>query len=167
MLGDESSTQPSPLKEEGLSRRAILGGGVAAIGLMASRVEAHQPVQPPEVVAPSGVYWGYRRYFPEDYLTNPEVYLWNKALGYTGIRYGIAKRFERAVPPPDTNEVANYVPSSEPGIVARPMVANASPQRGAHYSPQSEDCLFLNVFNRWVRPSDRKPVMVYLFFMFT
>ncbi len=152
MFGD-NFPYPSP-EREGLTRRANLVGGVALGAMVSSRASALNPAQPPKVRAPSGLYGGYKRYFPEDYLTH-------SALGYTGIRYGAAKRFERAMPPPDTTDVANYEASSEPGVNSRPVITNASPQRGVQYSPQSEDCLFLNVFNKWVIDGDRKPVMVY------
>lgn len=68
-----------------------------------------------------------------------------------GIRYGRAERFEAP-------HAVRFDRRSlkEPGTFAA-----ACPQLGQRYRPQSEDCLFLNVWSPSVRPSPRLPVMVY------
>jgi para-nitrobenzyl esterase len=69
---------------------------------------------------------------------------------YRGLRYGTAQRFRPpAAPPPrrETIDATAYGPSA--------------PQRGDKYRPQSEDCLFLNI---WTPASSRGanlPVMIY------
>ncbi len=68
-----------------------------------------------------------------------------------GIRYGRAERFEapQAVP-------FDHNALKEPGAFGA-----ACPQLGSRYLPQSEDCLFLNVWSPSARASRRLPVMVY------
>ncbi|HQS68118.1 MAG: carboxylesterase [Novosphingobium sp. 28-62-57] len=71
-------------------------------------------------------------------------------LAFKGIRYGRAARFERAVAEP-----WNGAP-----IKAQAFAAIA-PQRGNPDLPQSEDCLFLNVWTPDANPKARRAVMVY------
>jgi para-nitrobenzyl esterase len=69
---------------------------------------------------------------------------------FRGIRYGTAERFRAPRPPRlsrDVVEAAAFGPSA--------------PQRGDRYSPQSEDCLYLNVWTPDARPGGRRPVLVY------
>ncbi|HEY0624563.1 carboxylesterase/lipase family protein [Sphingomonas sp.] len=69
---------------------------------------------------------------------------------FRGIRYGRAERFRRAAAIP---------PSRDP--IRATSFGPACPQRGK-YRPQSEDCLFLNI---WTPASDARaglPVMVYV-----
>lgn len=69
---------------------------------------------------------------------------------FRGIRYGRAERFRRAaaVPPPrDAIRATAFGP--------------ACPQRGK-YRPQSEDCLFLNIWTPQVDLRAQLPVMVYV-----
>ncbi|MDO6414261.1 carboxylesterase/lipase family protein [Sphingomonas sp. BIUV-7] len=70
---------------------------------------------------------------------------------FRGIRYGRAPRFRA------------------PGAVGAPgkrIMADAfgpvSPQGDETYHPQSEDCLFLNIWTTEPHPAARKPVMLYL-----
>ncbi len=69
------------------------------------------------------------------------------SIAETGIRYGRAERF---MPP-----IA--VPYVRGGIAQE--YGPVCPQQGSRYLPQSEDCLFLNV---WTPGTARKPVMVYI-----
>jgi para-nitrobenzyl esterase len=69
---------------------------------------------------------------------------------FRGIRYGRAERFRRAVAVP---------PSRDP--VRATAFGPACPQRGK-YRPQSEDCLFLNVWTPAADTGARLPVMVYV-----
>ena len=70
---------------------------------------------------------------------------------FRGIRYGQAGRFERPRPvlwnPRDRTEAQPFGP--------------ACPQNGNLYRPQSEDCLYLNVWTPSERGRAPRPVMVY------
>jgi len=69
---------------------------------------------------------------------------------FRGIRYGRAERFRRAAAAP---------PSREP--VRATAFGPACPQRGK-YRPQSEDCLFLNIWTPAPDARAKLPVMVYV-----
>jgi para-nitrobenzyl esterase len=69
---------------------------------------------------------------------------------FRGIRYGDAERFRAP------REVA-----VAPGVVDAFSFGPSAPQKGKGYAPQSEDCLFLNVWTPDPRPGARLPVMVY------
>jgi para-nitrobenzyl esterase len=71
-------------------------------------------------------------------------------LAFKGIRYGRAARFERAIAEPWTG----------PAIKAQAF-APIAPQRGNPDLPQSEDCLFLNVWSPDANPRAGRAVMVY------
>lgn len=69
---------------------------------------------------------------------------------FRGIRYGTAERFrapQPTRPSRDPLDASGFGPSA--------------PQRGDRYRPQSEDCLFLNVWTPEARIGGRRPVMVY------
>ncbi len=71
------------------------------------------------------------------------------AVAHTAIRYGRADRF---LPPTRADAIEQQAGTFGPSC----------PQPGDRYRPQSEDCLFLNV---WATPSGRgaaRPVMVYI-----
>ena len=70
---------------------------------------------------------------------------------FRGIRYGRAERFRAptSVPAPAEMQAAN-------------QFGPVSPQSGSRYGPQSEDCLFLNIWTADARPAARKPVMLYI-----
>ncbi|GGB71530.1 carboxylesterase/lipase family protein [Blastomonas aquatica] len=70
-------------------------------------------------------------------------------LAFKGIRYGRAKRFARAVAVPidRTVKAQDFAP--------------IAPQRGNPDLPQSEDCLFLNVWTPEANPKASRAVMVY------
>ncbi len=95
----------------------------------------------PEIAAPSGQYIGTFI----DHPTDPTK-AW--AIRYAGIRYGRAARFQ----PPVAVLSAEQMPSFAPSC----------PQQGPHYQPQSEDCLFLNIWTP-LKPAPRpRAVMVYI-----
>ncbi|GGB90422.1 carboxylic ester hydrolase [Novosphingobium endophyticum] len=71
-------------------------------------------------------------------------------LAFKGIRYGRAERFARAVPEPWEG----------PGVTATTF-GPICPQRGMKDEPQSEDCLYLNVWTPEANPAARRAVMVY------
>ncbi len=73
-------------------------------------------------------------------------------LALKGIRYATARRFQPPQPAPwgmvDLDELARFGPSC--------------PQPGTAYQPQSEDCLFLNLWAPRQRSPHLRPVMVYI-----
>jgi len=70
---------------------------------------------------------------------------------YRGIRYGTAVRFRAPVPIAPAN---GMVPAQEFGPV--------SPQQGRRYAPQSEDCLYLNIWTPGGARAAALPVMVWI-----
>lgn len=70
---------------------------------------------------------------------------------FKGIRYGRAARFQ---PPMAEKRPDERIIATDFGPVA--------PQSTARYQPQSEDCLFLNIWTPEIRATARKPVMVYI-----
>jgi para-nitrobenzyl esterase len=73
---------------------------------------------------------------------------------FRGIRYGADTRPRRFLPP--------QPPAPWRDTVAATSYGAASPQRGKNEGPQSEDCLFLNVWTPGLRDGGKRPVMVYL-----
>lgn len=69
---------------------------------------------------------------------------------FRGIRYGTAERFQKPRP---------VTPSR--GLVDARTFGPAAPQRGKSGLPQSEDCLFLNIWTAEPRRSANLPVMIY------
>lgn len=69
-----------------------------------------------------------------------------------GIRYGRAARFQAPEP----------VPFGQPDFVTPSALGPSCPQQSPRYQPQSEDCLFLNVWTPDPQPARAKPVMVYI-----
>lgn len=123
---------------EGMSRRAMLAGGVMLAGAAASApLHADTPAArlcSGPVEAPDGIY---------------QARACGEAWSYPGIRYARAERF--AAP-----QRISRAEQRAGGWSAIP----ACPQAADTYQPQSEDCHFLNV---WVPAGERRglPVMVY------
>lgn len=69
---------------------------------------------------------------------------------FRGIRYGMAQRFQAPIPPPQFRHVVDAL-----------SFGPSAPQNGDKYRPQSEDCLFLNVWTPQARRGANLPVMVY------
>lgn len=90
---------------------------------------------PPTVRAPAGDFVG---------TSNGQV------AAFRGIRYGRADRFKRAVPVALPGRIR---PAQDFGPVC--------PQTGP-YGPQSEDCLFLNIWTAQGVSPAKKPVMLYI-----
>ena len=67
---------------------------------------------------------------------------------FKAIRYATAKRFEAPVALPDNRTASGGF-------------GPACPQPGDRYRPQSEDCLFLNVWTPSIEAEAKRPVMVY------
>lgn len=127
---------------DAITRRAMLVGGAVAVGALALPVRA-TTIRLPEVRSPSGHYIG-------SYVDDPTNKGTVRAHRFAGIRYARAERFAAPVPVTSTTPTAEQLPSFGP----------ACPQPGSAYQPQSEDCLFLNV---WVPAGEKRslPVMVY------
>jgi para-nitrobenzyl esterase len=70
---------------------------------------------------------------------------------FRGIRYGLAERFQAPRPPAPSRDVIDAV-----------KFGPSAPQRGDRYKPQSEDCLYLNVWTPDASPGAKRPVMVYI-----
>jgi para-nitrobenzyl esterase len=119
---------------EGWSRRGVLAGGAAlvAVGDMAQA----GPVQK-TVTAPDGPY----RSVASELA---------RARTFRGIRYARAARFRPPVPVRSAEQWGND------------DFGPACPQQGARYQPQSEDCLFLNVWVPSQRAAGKRPVMLYI-----
>lgn len=116
---------------DGLSRRAMLAGGLALgwVGLTAG------------VAAPDGFYESSQNGLDQ-----------RKARAFLGIRYAAARRFEA---PSAILEAQQY-------RTAFSGFGPIAPQAGLKDQPQSEDCLFLNVWTPDRAPRVGKPVMVYI-----
>jgi para-nitrobenzyl esterase len=69
---------------------------------------------------------------------------------FRGIRYGTAERFQAPKAPPRNRAVVEAV-----------SFGPSAPQRGTRYKPQSEDCLYLNVWTPDARAGGKRPVLVY------
>lgn len=125
---------------DGLPRRAVLAGGLAAgVAALASRAAAETPLAVQcvgPVLAPDGAYQA----------DGCEPVNGRAVWACRGIRYARAERFcaPRAVLAAE--QVGRWFP--------------VSPQAGDRYGEQSEDCLFLNVWTPGAGRA-RRPVMVY------
>jgi para-nitrobenzyl esterase len=123
------------LGNAGLSRRAVIGGGLAIS--LAGRAGATS-ITLPEIQASSGRFVG-------DYPNSASA-----VQRYIGIRYGLAQRFQPPIAVPDNGEPQFAV-----------HFGSVCPQNNQRYQPQSEDCLFLNVWTKSDAVSPKKPVLVY------
>ncbi|MFM6854773.1 MAG: carboxylesterase/lipase family protein [Sphingopyxis sp.] len=131
----------------GCSRRSVLGGGWA-LGAAASVAAAAQGTRaaasnlfvtpPPRIAAPAGVFLGVE----DDRAA---------ANAYRGICYGVAQRFCAPTAPPDATQPV-------PALAFGPVC----PQSGSQYQPQSEDCLFLNIWTPAFPARRPRPVMLYI-----
>lgn len=70
---------------------------------------------------------------------------------FRGIRYGTAERFRAPTRPRPSSQVIDAL-----------SFGPSAPQRNDRYKPQSEDCLFLNVWTPEARRGANLPVMVYI-----
>jgi para-nitrobenzyl esterase len=117
---------------EGWSRRSILAGAGVA---MLPHV-AHAAGGGDRVRTGAGDFVGVR----SDGVT-----------AFKGIRYGRAERFRAPVAVADPGK---RIEAFGFGAVC--------PQGDRQYQPQSEDCLFLNIWTAEARPAAKKPVMLYI-----
>lgn len=123
--------------DDGLTRRAVLAGAVVAAGTtMIAPARSAASDKARFVRAPVGEFAGRRE---------------GESLAFTGIRYGRAERFR-----PPTTVIRGEQPFAPEG-----RFGPACPQPGDRYQPQSEDCLYLNIWTPTAVGSARLPVMVY------
>jgi para-nitrobenzyl esterase len=114
-----------------LDRRSVLLAGASIVAAPAIAVPAGDPL----ITTTLGPVRGLRE---------------NGISVFRGIRYGVAPRFLAPTAPRPSRDIA-------PAIAFGP----SAPQPGRQYQPQSEDCLFLNVWTPEARRGPRLPVMVY------
>ncbi|HEX8573173.1 MAG TPA: carboxylesterase/lipase family protein [Allosphingosinicella sp.] len=69
---------------------------------------------------------------------------------FRGIRYGTAERFRAPKPPRPSRETVDAL-----------AFGPSAPQRGDRFAPQSEDCLYLNIWTPEARSGGTRTVMVY------
>jgi len=124
-----------------LSRRRLLAAGTASLLLpIAAKAEIFTPTHHVGgVEAQDGLYRSSARRSVGSGL----------AWAFTGIRYARAARFAAPV----------AVTSAEQ--LKGDSFGPACPQSGDRYQPQSEDCLFLNVWTPDIDDKRKRPVMVY------
>lgn len=125
---------------DNVSRRAVLGGALAASFVGLGRPARAETVLPINCIGP--VATGGGEYRPQSCNTEGTTTIW----AYQGIRYARAERFMAPVAVLAADQVGRFHP--------------ISPQQKPPHDGVSEDCLFLNV---WTPGSERKsrPVMVY------
>ena len=125
------------------TRRGVLAAGAAFLFVAAAaKAEIFTPITHiGGVEARDGVYRSGRfQSFGYD----------NGAWAFTGIRYARAARFRAPVAVAKAEQLK--------GDIFGP----ACPQVGDRYKPQSEDCLFLNVWTPDIETRAKRPVMVYI-----
>ncbi|MDK2760182.1 MAG: carboxylesterase family protein [Sphingopyxis sp.] len=123
---------------DGVGRRAVLAGGIALAAAGPASGMDRGDGAPRRLTAPDGDY--YSRGGDADRVS---------ADCYAGIRYARAARFQAPI----------SVRRAEQAAGGR--FGPACPQPGDRYRPQSEDCLFLNVWTPGTAAPAKRPVMVY------
>jgi para-nitrobenzyl esterase len=114
---------------------------VLSLALVQPMVQAQPSTSPIEVTAPSARYIGR---------------LDAQARAFLGIRYGEDTQAHRFQP---VSTPADVAPASP---VAATNFAPSCPQPGSRYTPQSEDCLFLNIWTPLKSAPHPRAVMVYI-----
>lgn len=127
---------------ESWRRRAVLAG-VAGLAFVASQALADSDglVAPQDVIAPDGTYRG-------EFVRSSNAF--QQTDKFLGIRYATADRFKAPV------AVPKFV-----GVIEAKEFGPICPQAGRANEPQSEDCLFLNVWKPTRSSRRPRPVMVY------
>ncbi len=125
---------------EPFSRRLLLGGA-AGLAMLSYAAPSWAVPASSTVTAADGAYRSKPR--------QENALAWASA--YLGIRYARAERFRAPV----------AVPAAEQPYWEQGQFGPACPQAGDRYRPQSEDCLFLNVWTPTTATKKPRPVMVY------
>lgn len=128
------------MNPEQLDRRMLLGAGLALVGETLARPAIASTGAADPVAGTSN---GPVRGLIEQGVS-----------AFRGIRYGADTRPRRFLSPLPPTPWRDVLPATAYGP--------ASPQRGKNEGPQSEDCLFLNVWTPGLRDGGKRPVMVYL-----
>lgn len=123
---------------DGIGRRTFLASGAALVAVASVRAQEGEYVAERHVSAPDGSYASQS---------------WHNALpgavAFRGIRYARAERFRAPVAIVRAEQTAEGA------------FGPACPQTGDRYQPQSEDCLFLNVWTPALDEKRKRPVLVY------
>jgi para-nitrobenzyl esterase len=119
---------------DSITRRTLIGSGAAGLALAGTSLRA---AAPQKIACAAGRFAG---------LSDADG-----VQSYRGIRYGRAERFCAPTPFAYGREVHR---AEAFGPVA--------PQSGTAYGPQSEDCLYLNVWTRRPDRAAKQPVMLYI-----
>lgn len=128
---------------EGWSRRSATKAGLATLVAIASPASG-QEVATTRIRTPAGVYSSAPWYPDELREGHP------RSLRFAGIRYARASRFRAPIPVMRAEQMADG------------RFGPVCPQRGGSYQPQSEDCLFLNVWMPGATGTTPRPVMPYI-----
>lgn len=120
-------------EDRGFARRTVIGAGLAIGALPWALSAAPRSAQ---VTCDAGTFRGERQ---------------GAVAAFRGIRYGTARRFQPPAPAP-----------RQRGTIEATVFGPSCPQQGDKYRPQSEDCLFLNIWTPDARAIAKKPVMLYI-----
>ena len=124
-----------------IDRRTLIGGAAAGATLALLPRTARATAAAQRVSTPAGIFIG------EGQAGGVGTPVWS----FRGIRYATAERFRAPRPyatPGKLRDVTAYGP--------------VCPQTGSTYAPQSEDCLYLNVWTANPAPRAKLPVMLYI-----
>jgi len=135
---------------ERVSRRTLIGGGLA-LGVATAFPAKARHDRASMIETPDGLYANVNGGGGLPYR-------------FAGIRYARAARFAAPVAVLKAEQFGPdpQAPLRPDGRKDRDMVFGpACPQQGDRYHPQSEDCLFLNVWTPSLEGKARRPVMVY------
>ena len=135
---------------ERVSRRTLIGGGLA-LGVATAFPAKARHDRASMIETPDGLYANVNGGGGLPYR-------------FAGIRYARAARFAAPVAVLKAEQFGPdpQAPLRPDGRKGRDMVFGpACPQQGDRYHPQSEDCLFLNVWTPSLEGEGRRPVMVY------
>ncbi len=140
---------------EGWSRRGVLAAGLAAIAIpeLANASTAGSLLRATfrgSVTTPTGA----------TYFSSHRPFDAPLAFRFAGIRYARALRFGAPQQIKDAQQIVR-LEAHEDGTEPYSSLGPASFQQGERYAPQSEDCLFLNVWVPLRLTKPKLPVMVY------
>jgi para-nitrobenzyl esterase len=123
-----------------VGRRTLIGGGAGAAALALLPRTARAVTQAARIVAPSGIFTG----------AGQSAGVGHPVWSFRGIRYATAERFRAPRP---------YATPGQPRVAT--AFGPVCPQTGK-YQPQSEDCLYLNVWTAAPHLRAKLPVMLYI-----